>query len=192
MSQLVLDIYPEPVSEPHLSITKMVVDRLVEIGAMHPQSRVLDVGCGQGVALEAMAAHGIRGRGITLGQDLEVCRAKGLDVEAMDQSFMTYSDASFDVLWCRHVLEHSIFPLFTLSEWRRVLVPGGYLYCEVPAPETAAQHHANKNHYSMFSDAVWSELFARLQFTILWKQKLDFTIPAGSDSYFQYFLTSPQ
>lgn len=190
LAQLASDVYPEPPSEPHLSITKSMVDRLAEIGVLQPQSRVLDIGCGQGLALRAMAAHGVRALGITLGPDVEICRASGLDVQAMDQSFLEFPDASFDVLWCRHVLEHSIFPLYTLHEWRRVLRPGGYLYCEVPAPETAAQHHTNKNHYSIFSDTVWTELFTRSKLMVAWKEKVNFSIPSGTDTYLLYLLAA--
>ena len=39
----------------------------------------------------------------------------------MDQSFLDFADDYFDFVWCRHCLEHSIFPYFTLQEIYRVI-----------------------------------------------------------------------
>jgi len=96
--------------------------------------------------------------------DLAACREKGLTVFKMDQSFLDFPDGQFDFLWCRHCLEHSIFPYYTLSEFFRVLRPGGYAYIEVPAPDTPSNHHANPNHYSVLGKQMWENLFLRSGF----------------------------
>ena len=69
-------------------------------------------------------------------------------VEA-DFAFLDFPDAAFDLVWCRHALEHSAFPLFTLTEIYRVLRPKGLVYVEALAPETACHHERNPNHYSV-------------------------------------------
>lgn len=63
-----------------------------------------------------------------------------------DMSFLPVADGSFDAAWCRHVLEHSPFPYFTLSEMHRILRDDGPIYLEVPAPDTACHHERNPNH----------------------------------------------
>ncbi len=100
-------------------------------------SRVLDVGCGQGVALELFKKERFSAVGITINsEDVSVCRQKGYEVYEMDQSFLEFNNEEFDFIWCRHCLQHSIFPYFTLTELFRVLKRKGYLYIEVPAPDT--------------------------------------------------------
>src|SRR5206468_3519217 len=124
----------------------------------------------------------------TLGSDYEVCRAKGLHVRQMDQNFIDFADCEFDLLWCRHVLEHSFAPLFTLTEYRRITKPTGLAYVEVPAPETSAHHEANPNHYSVFTHAVWLSLFRRTGFTVERSTDLSFAVPCGPDMYWAFLL----
>ncbi len=101
----------------------------------------------------------------------------------MDQSFLDFEDESFDFIWCRHCIEHSVFPYFTLSEIFRVLKSKGYLYIEVPAPETSCKHQANKNHYSVLGKQMWLELFKRTGLIVLDVLDINFTTGAGPDTY---------
>lgn len=39
---------------------------------------------------------------------------------------------SFDLVWCNAVLEHVPDPIAAIAELRRVLAPGGMIWCEVP------------------------------------------------------------
>jgi len=164
LDRLAGDVYAEPSREPHLSLTRTVIEQLHRDGLIRAGQRVLDIGCGQGLALEHFARLGLPAVGITLGPDYEVCRAKGLDVREMDQSFMDFEDSAFDVLWCRHILEHSIAPFFTLTEYARMLKPGGLAYVEVPAPDTPVHHETNPNHYSVLPRSSWLSLFERAGF----------------------------
>lgn len=185
---LVGDVYPEAPSEPHLSITRRTIDELVQDGRIKSTDRVLDIGCGQGLALERFQSFGIRAVGLTLGGDADICRAKGYDVRSMDQNFMGFEDGEFDVLWCRHVLEHSVAPLFTLSEYRRVIKTGGLAYVEVPAPDTAAHHERNPNHYSVLTHSAWTSLFERTKFAVENSIEIRFQVPVGPDLYWAFFL----
>jgi SAM-dependent methyltransferase len=191
VSSLGGDVYPEPPMEPHITISQRAIDDLHREGKLRTGMRILDVGCGQGIALEQFRALGLEAVGITLGSDADVCRAKGLTVEEMDQNFMTFGDDAFDFLWCRHVLEHSIAPLFTLSEYKRVLKPGGMVYVEVPAPDTPAAHQTNPNHYSVLPASMWHQLFRRAGFTIEKAYDIAFDVPVGRDTYWGYQLRSP-
>lgn len=168
LQQLKTDVYSEVPYPLHVEISDRALDYLETLFQLKPGMRLLDVGCGQGVVVDRMLAKGLDYQGITLSdQDIKVCRAKGYRVDKMDQSFITYPDHSFDIVWARHVLEHSIFPLFTLDGYRRILKPDGIMYIEVPAPETRSSHENNPNHYSMFSKKVWQGLIERSGFAIV-------------------------
>lgn len=183
------DVYPELPSEQHSAITRQMWDRTRALMTLPAGARVLDVGCGQGLALELFRAAGLRAVGITIGQeDLDACRARGFDVAEMDQSFLEYADGSFQLVWCRHALEHSVAPYFTLAEFARVLAPGGYLYVEVPAPDTACHHELNPNHYSVLGQSAWISLMERAGFELLEGIRIDLTVPAGPDLYWGFLL----
>lgn len=185
------DVYPEIPSEPHLSITRQMVERLMTKKGIVAGQWVLDIGCGQGLAMRHFLAAGLTPIGIALGEDVLICLREGLDVRSMDQSFLEFDNDSFDVIWCRHALEHSIFPYFTLAEFRRVLKPGGYLYVEVPAPDTSCHHEENPNHYSVLGKSLWRSLFLRAGFVVEEEIDIDFMVPAGPDQYWSFFLCLP-
>ena len=183
------DIYPEPPSGQHTSITRQMWVRVRAAVPLSPGARVLDAGCGQGVALELFRAAGLEPIGISIGEDdLAACRARGFEVAEMDQSFLEYGAGSFDLVWCRHALEHSIAPYFTLSEFHRVLVAGGVLYVEVPAPDTACHHELNPNHYSVLGQSAWLSLMERAGFELLEGIRIDLQVPAGADTYWGFIL----
>src|SRR5437016_5515570 len=157
------ETYPEPPSPLHTQITEKMLKQVIELAKLPAGGKVLDVGCGQGVALEHFVKEGFSPIGITVNQvDLEACRQRGFDVRDMDQSFLDFADETFDLIWCRHCIEHSIFPFFTLSQLTRVLKPEGWLYIEVPAPDTTAKHQTNKNHYSVLGKSAWMNLIERV------------------------------
>jgi SAM-dependent methyltransferase len=180
------DVYAEPASLLHDGVTRRMFEKLQQDHPLAAGSTVLDIGCGQGTALELFRAASLEGVGISLGEDVEVCRAKGLNVLEMDFSFLDFTDGAFDLVWCRHALEHSIFPFFTLSEIRRVLKPGGRLYLEMPAPDTACGHQTNPNHYSVLGKSMWIELIRRAGFADIRCLDLALTTTAGPDLYWAF------
>jgi len=191
LTGLVGDVYPEVPSEPHLSITRATIEALHRDGLIAAGAHVLDIGCGQGLALELFRDLGLEATGITLGPDGDICRSKGFNVHEMDQSFLDFSDQTFDLLWCRHVLEHSVVPFFTLHEYRRVLKPNGLAYVEVPAPDTSAHHETNPNHYSLLPASAWLSLFQRAGFVVERSIAINFTVPCGPDTYWSFLLRRP-
>jgi SAM-dependent methyltransferase len=191
LKKLAGDIYPEPPSPLHDKLSREMFEHVTERHPLAPGAKVLDVGCGQGVALALFRAAGLEPIGITLGADAEVCRANGFDVREMDFSFLEFEDASFDLVWCRHALEHSVFPYFTLSEMHRVLKPGGVLYVEVPAPDTSCRHQTNPNHYSVLGKSMWSELIRRAGFMDIVAADINFRSGMGPDTYWAFIQTKP-
>ena len=181
------DIYPEPPSETHLEITKKLTEFFINKYSLLPQSDVLDVGCGQGVALDLFTQQGCHPIGISMdAEDCDVCRRKGFQIYGMDQSFLDFDDETFHLVWCRHCLEHSIFPYFTISEFYRGLKPKGYLYVEVPASDTGCQHERNRHHYSILGRRMWIELLQRSGFAVLDAIDINHKVPAGPDLYYAF------
>jgi ubiquinone/menaquinone biosynthesis C-methylase UbiE len=182
------DVYPEYTSDLHDHITASVWKRVKETYPMPEGAMVLDIGCGQGVALKHFAADKLDAVGIAIGEDVEICRKKGFNAVEMDLSFLEFPDQSFDLVWCRHVLEHSIFPLFSLSETFRVLKPEGVLYMEVPAPDTASRHQNNPNHYSVLGKSMWLQLIKRAGYSTVTVSDVAFKVPAGPDTYWSFII----
>lgn len=182
------ETYPEVPSTIHTEITSQVLNVLLPKYKINKQARILDIGCGQGPALDVFRSKGYTSTiGIALNdEDISICRQKGHDVEKMDQSFLMFTDESFDFLWARHVIEHSIFPYFTLSEFARVMVPGGILYLEVPAPETTCRHETNPNHYSVLGKGAWNSLLRRCGLAVQEEVNFAFTTGMGADEYWGF------
>lgn len=181
------DIYPEPPSQLHTKISQSMVERLakhVELAG----KKILDCGCGQGIALNLFKQKGAIPIGTTFGEDYRICLQNGFEVYEMDQSFLDFDSNSFDIIWCRHALEHSLFPLFTLRGFYDVLKTDGILYVEVPAPDTCAKHETNQNHYSCFTKNAWISLFERSKFKIMESSDIKFQLAIGEDVYFSFFL----
>ena len=102
---------------------------------IEPRSRVLDVGCGDGLAAGAF----LQERG---------CDYVGADVsenavrEASDNGFrasliddaasLPFADNEFDAVVSMEVIEHLLYPLNAVQEALRVLKPGGILLLTTP------------------------------------------------------------
>jgi 2-polyprenyl-3-methyl-5-hydroxy-6-metoxy-1,4-benzoquinol methylase len=188
MQQLQSDVYPEAPTTLHDSVTNEALSHLLQHFPLSPGAAVLDVGCGQGVALDRFCSLGFHVTGINLDlADIQICRDKGHQVLQMDQSFLEFPDESFDLVWARHVIEHSIFPFFTLSGFSRVLKPGGMLYLEVPGGETTFRHELNPNHYSILSHTMWLSLMERVGLPAQDAQKYYLGSEHGPDEYWGFY-----
>lgn len=183
MQRIAADTYPEPRTQGHDHITESIAPEVAKF--LQPGDWVLDVGCGQGPALEWFHKHGFEPRGIALNNgDVKHCTDLGFDVLFRDQNDIGYSDNTFECVWARHVIEHSIAPYFTLHEFHRVLVAGGILYVEVPAPDTSCRHETNQNHYSVMGIEMWKNLIVRSGFELLEVREIKLVTGAGPDCYF--------
>jgi len=90
-------------------------------------SRILDVGCGEGVLVEEFSQKGWKIAGIDLNYESEYVR-RG------DALNMPYPDASFDIVLFLDTLEHLTYENQpkALAEIKRILKPGGSLIMSVP------------------------------------------------------------
>lgn len=162
-------VYSEPETpEFHTPLIKMAVENFFDKLFLDKESLIYDIGCGQGAFLEQMESRGYHNIvGVTLSNDdADACKDKGFSVDQCDMSDLLLNDEQIDLIWCRHALEHSPYPLFTLLEFNRTLKTGGKLYVEVPAPELPRLHEFNSNHYSILGPKMWAALFSRTGFAV--------------------------
>jgi SAM-dependent methyltransferase len=87
-------------------------------------------------------------------------------VHEYDISFLPDPDETVDLIFCRHALEHSPYPIFTLIEYNRLLKEKGKLYIEVPAPDCERLHEFNANHYSILGNKQLQALLIRTGFKV--------------------------
>jgi ubiquinone/menaquinone biosynthesis C-methylase UbiE len=98
-----------------------------------PGGKYLDVGCGLGQMVAAMARLGMEAEGVEPGQAaVERARAIGLKIHVGMLHDAQFPDARFDSLSLYHVLEHTLDPVAVLTECRRILSPTGEILVGVP------------------------------------------------------------
>ena len=120
------------------------LDRL----ALPAGARVLDAGCGSGRTLDELTEYG-EVCGIELDPDAAaLARGRGqYDVRIGRLEELPWADATFDLITCLDVIEHTPDDHVTLSELRRVSKPGGWLLVTVPAYQALWSQHDEANHH---------------------------------------------
>jgi SAM-dependent methyltransferase len=93
-----------------------------------PAPAVLDLGCGEGGSLDLFRAGraDVEWIGLDLPDSPTPPRPRpDADIRLYDGGRLPFADASFDVVFCKQVLEHVGDPFHVLGEVARVLRPGG-------------------------------------------------------------------
>jgi SAM-dependent methyltransferase len=117
------------------------------------RARVLDAGCGSGRTMADLVAYG-EVSGIELHEDAaEIARSRGhgeVRVGRLEQ--LPWADATFDLITCLDVIEHTPDDRTALGELRRVCRPAGWLLVTVPAyPALWSRHDEANHHYRRYS-----------------------------------------
>ena len=135
---------------------------------------VLDVGCGDGTFMEMLQAKGCTVVGVDIDPDMvDICRAKGLDVEQADAiEYLTRSpEEQYNFVVASNFIEHlpSSVALELLTQIHRVLKPGGKVLLATPNPESLIVHL-----HEFWRDATHVRLYNRqlLDF-LLWYCNFD-------------------
>ena len=95
--------------------------------------KLLDVGCSMGATLAAAERLGWQATGVDVSQTaVDAGRRIGLDCHTINDYRLPFDDECFDVVTSWHVIEHVADVRQTLTEWMRVVKPGGILVLETP------------------------------------------------------------
>jgi SAM-dependent methyltransferase len=123
-----------------------------------PDARVIDIGAGDAPYRELFAAQSY----VTLDHE-ETPHTGAVDLLGSAESIPTEAGA-FDVVLCTQVLEHVAEPLAALSEFHRVLKPGGRLIATVPF---VWEEHELPHDYFRYTKAGIEHLLTRAAFVEL-------------------------
>lgn len=185
LNAVLQDIYAQPADAGHTEWGEHVVRTICNIP--HGMKTVLDVGCGQGFLSSVFTEIGLKWTGVTVGEDYSICKRRGLNVVNSDMTFLPFEDKSYDMVFARHVLEHSPFPVLTLMEWKRVC--SGYLVLVAPAPDYWGVR--GQNHYSV----LWYEQLEWLLLRAGWRPIHNYSMTTSSESFMAhvvYDITKPE
>lgn len=163
INELTGDVYAQPPDDGHQGAINDIIARWLP--NIQKLDSILDVGCGQGQAFSPLNPHAKRIVGVTLGTDAAVCRDKGLEVYSEDMSFLPFEDGEFDLIFARHVIEHSPMPLLTLMEWHRVSKQ--FLLLVVPSLRFFGP--SGRNHYYVLQPEQWVNLLNRAGWHPIWE-----------------------
>ncbi len=90
---------------------------------VEPNSKVIDLGCGNGTLLEKLIKEkNITGEGIELSESgVEVCKVKGLKVlKGKIDEKLPFADNTFDYSVCNVTIQMVMYPEVLLSEMKRI------------------------------------------------------------------------
>lgn len=111
--------------------------------------RFLDVGCGSGELVAAMAAAGAEAHGLEPGGGYAAAAADaGATVRHASIDEADYPTGRFDIITCLHVLEHLNRPVDALRQMEAWLAPGGVLYLEVPDMQAYEPKGTERFHFA--------------------------------------------
>jgi SAM-dependent methyltransferase len=130
--------YEEYYTEDNLTVPDFIRVRAAEIvnelSACRRNNRMLDVGFGSGVILDAAKEQGWQTFGLEVSAPaIEQARGKGYEVFHGTLEEANYPDGYFDLITASEILEHLPDPGKTLIEIKRILRPGGLFWGTTPS-----------------------------------------------------------
>jgi 2-polyprenyl-3-methyl-5-hydroxy-6-metoxy-1,4-benzoquinol methylase len=139
-------------------------------------AKLLDAGCGVGKAIKTVRAY---------RPDVEISAMDISDVAAylpehvkfqvasVEQIGDIYAENSFDAIICQHVIEHLIYPMDMMQNFKKVLKPDGRLFLETPnwsralIPFSPTYFWNDYTHIRIFTKNTMRKLMHDFNFDIL-------------------------
>lgn len=108
---------------------------------LHPKTRLLDIGAGSGGMFywkewKLPIRNDIEMYAVDKFKSAMFDKYDGHQICNLDECLLKYENEFFDAALASHILEHLKDENKMVQEINRVLKKGGYLYIEIPTPET--------------------------------------------------------
>lgn len=134
--------------------------------------KILVVGAGHGAEVYNFIKNDYDTSGIILHESDKKFAKEHFNIDLIleDMHNMSFEHDIFDGVYTRHTLEHSISPLISLFEIRRVLKPNGKLFLIVPPDELSSY---GIQHYFVLRKEHWIHLLDILGFDIIYAEEDD-------------------
>lgn len=145
------------------------------------KAKILEVGCSTGALVRDLGNSGyldVTGIDINLDAILDAKKRGLTKVEQIDpKSPLPFNDHTFDLVISSDVLEHIYDEQVALTEWHRVLKPGGELFILVPAFMFLWSSHDEANgHFRRYTKHTLSQVLRengfRVKRTTYWNSLL--------------------
>jgi len=114
-------------------------------------SKILDIGCGNGDFTVELMNMGFDAHGIDLA-DCDVLGGKHTKVDLQNEKY-PFPDDYFDVVYTKSVIEHLRDPDYMVDEAYRILKPGGTFICLTPSWKHSyrEQFYIDHTHFTPFT-----------------------------------------
>lgn len=110
--------------------------------------KIADLGC----ANNKTVPHAVGVDCIPKGQEIPfMCAVSGADLTADVEIKLPFPDESQDTIIARHLLEHCLHPVDTITEWKRALKHDGRLIIAVPNEEIMKTIPMNGEHVAAYT-----------------------------------------
>jgi SAM-dependent methyltransferase len=150
--------------------------------AVRPGGRVLDLGCGAGRDLRALAERGLRPLGLDYSETLAAHARTyaSCPVVIADLRWLPFGEGTFDGVWAAasllHLSRSEVTP--ALHGVRRVLRDGGFLFASVKAGRGEGPDDAGR-WFTYYADDEWLQIIRDAGFAQVQVQERP-SVPRGS------------
>lgn len=167
-------------------VSAIVIDKISEIIPSYGMRKALVILTESVDEIEFFTEKGYEVTAITTNINLTNVNDKIL---LLDESFTSFPDKSFDVIWSKHSLNKSISAVFTLTEYFRMLKNDGLLYLELISDENFLNKTNIENNFSLYRKEIWKLLIENTGFNVI--DTIDLSLagkePGVKNLYWMFF-----